>query len=152
MRELREVEKLVLGTWRRRKGEREEEYGCNEIGHPSRWKLGGQLLRGWYAKKPFLDYCRDCYKTTTWLKAYSMSIFLVVHHSKWNIPEDVRSKVVLPPSFRAQVGRPRKKRFKSTGEHDNGKTRDCTICKNLVTIDKIVRMLSLVRLLHHAHP
>ncbi|KAK3188837.1 hypothetical protein Dsin_028398 [Dipteronia sinensis] len=41
----------------------------------------------------------------------------------------ISKKVVHPPPFRAQAGRPKKKRFKSAGEHGNGKTRNCTICK-----------------------
>ncbi|KAK2637551.1 hypothetical protein Ddye_032343 [Dipteronia dyeriana] len=82
-----------------------------------------------YAKKSLPDYCGDCYKTTSWVKAYVGTIFHVGHPSDWNIPEDVRSKAVLPPPFYAQAGRPRKKRFKSVGEHGNGKTRNCTICK-----------------------
>ncbi|KAK2662492.1 hypothetical protein Ddye_001066 [Dipteronia dyeriana] len=82
-----------------------------------------------YAKKPLPDYCGDCYKTTSWVEAYAETIFSVGHPNDWNIPEDVRSKVVLPPHFRSQAGRPRKKKFKSAGEHGNGKTRNCTICK-----------------------
>ncbi|KAK3222173.1 hypothetical protein Dsin_009198 [Dipteronia sinensis] len=82
-----------------------------------------------YAKKPFPYFCGDCYKTTSWLEAYSGNIFPVGHPSEWNIPQDVRSKVVHPPRFCAQAGRPKKKRFKSAGEHGNGKTRNCTICK-----------------------
>ena len=27
-----------------------QEYGYKEIGHLSQWKLGGQLLRGWFDK------------------------------------------------------------------------------------------------------
>ncbi|KAK2655375.1 hypothetical protein Ddye_008427 [Dipteronia dyeriana] len=82
-----------------------------------------------YAKKPLPDYCGDCYKTTSWVEAYAGTIFPVGHPNDWNIPEDVQSKVVLPPPFRAQAGRSRKKIFKSTEEHGNGKTRKCTICK-----------------------
>ncbi|KAK2648780.1 hypothetical protein Ddye_016269 [Dipteronia dyeriana] len=70
-----------------------------------------------YAKKPLPGYYGDCYKTTSWVEAYAGTIFPVGHPSDWNIPEDVRSKVVLPPPFHAQAGRPRKKRFKSVGEH-----------------------------------
>ena len=58
----------------------------------------------------------------------SRNIFPVGHPSEWNIPEDVRSRVVYPPPFRAQAGRPKKKRYKSAGEYRNGKTRNCTIC------------------------
>ncbi|KAK2653514.1 hypothetical protein Ddye_013370 [Dipteronia dyeriana] len=82
-----------------------------------------------YAKKKFLDYYGDYYKTTSWVEAYAESIFPVGYPSEWNIPEDVRSKVVLSPPFRGQDERPRKMRFKSTREHGNGKTRNYTICK-----------------------
>ncbi|KAK0584164.1 hypothetical protein LWI29_008551 [Acer saccharum] len=81
-----------------------------------------------FAKKPFVDFCGDCYKTTSWVEAYSRNIFPVGHPSEWNIPEDVRSRVVYPPAFRAQAGRPKKKRYKSAGEYRNGKTRNYTIC------------------------
>ncbi|KAK0574903.1 hypothetical protein LWI29_030670 [Acer saccharum] len=73
-----------------------------------------------FAKKPFVDFCGDCYKTTSWVEAYSRSIIPVGHPSEWNIPEDVRSRVVYPPPFRAQAGRPKKKRFKSAGSHTLG--------------------------------
>ncbi|KAK2663510.1 hypothetical protein Ddye_002084 [Dipteronia dyeriana] len=82
-----------------------------------------------YSKKPLPDYCGDCYKTTSWVEAYAGIISPIGHPNDWNIPEDVRSKVVLLPPFRAQAGRPRKKRFKSAGEHGNGKIKNCTICK-----------------------
>ncbi|KAK3229652.1 hypothetical protein Dsin_001533 [Dipteronia sinensis] len=62
-----------------------------------------------YAKKVFTYFCGNCYKTTSWLEAYSGNIFPVGHPSDWNIPQDVRSKVVHPPPFRAQDGRPKKK-------------------------------------------
>ncbi|KAK2659004.1 hypothetical protein Ddye_005537 [Dipteronia dyeriana] len=54
-----------------------------------------------YAKKPLPDYCGDSYKTTSWVKVYTGTIFPVEHPSDWNISEDVRSKVVLSPHFRA---------------------------------------------------
>ncbi|KAK0575922.1 hypothetical protein LWI29_009182 [Acer saccharum] len=81
-----------------------------------------------FAKKSFGDFCGDCYKTTSWVEAYSGNIFPVGHPSEWTIPEGVRSMVVYPPLFRAQAGRPKKKRYKSAGEHRNGNTRHCTIC------------------------
>ncbi|KAK0599945.1 hypothetical protein LWI29_010074 [Acer saccharum] len=81
-----------------------------------------------FAKKPFGDFCGDCYKTTSWVEAYSGNIFPVSHPSEWTIPEGVRSMVVYSPPFRAQAGRPKKKRYKSAGEHRNGNTRHCTIC------------------------
>ncbi|KAK0576488.1 hypothetical protein LWI29_018253 [Acer saccharum] len=80
-----------------------------------------------FAKKLVADFCGDCYKTTSWLKHIPRNIFPVGHPSDWTIPEDVSSRVVYPSPFRAQAGRPKKKRFKSAGEHRNGKTRNCTI-------------------------
>ena len=62
------------------------------------------------------------------VEAYSGNIFPVGHPSDWTIPEDVRSRVVYLPPFRAQAGRLKKKRYKSSGEHRNGKTINCTIC------------------------
>ncbi|KAK0594034.1 hypothetical protein LWI29_024690 [Acer saccharum] len=52
-----------------------------------------------FAKKPFGDFCGDCYKTTSWVEAYSGNIFPVGHPSEWTIPEGVRSMVVYPPPF-----------------------------------------------------
>ncbi|KAK0576211.1 hypothetical protein LWI29_013739 [Acer saccharum] len=87
-----------------------------------------EMIQKWFAKKPFVDFCGDCYKTTSWVEAYSRNIFPIGHPSEWNTPEDVRSRVVYPPHFRAQAGRLKKKRYKSVGEYRNGKTRNCTIC------------------------
>ncbi|KAK0605363.1 hypothetical protein LWI29_025900 [Acer saccharum] len=81
-----------------------------------------------FMKKPSTDFCVDCYKTTNWVEAYSGTIFPIGHPSEWTIPGDVRSRVVHSPPFRVQAGRPKKKRFKSAGEHINGKTINCTIC------------------------
>ncbi|KAK0598497.1 hypothetical protein LWI29_035219 [Acer saccharum] len=90
--------------------------------------VAAQSCPATFTKKPFAYFCGDCYKTTSWVEAYSGNIFPVGHPSEWTIPEDVRSRVVYPPPFRAQAGRPKNKRFKSAGEHRNGKTRNCTIC------------------------
>ncbi|KAK0572686.1 hypothetical protein LWI29_035455 [Acer saccharum] len=81
-----------------------------------------------FCKKKFGDFCSDFYKTSTWLESYSGVIFPVGHPSEWNTPEEVRSEVVLPPEWRPQAGRPRKKRVPSAGEH-GPTTRYCTICK-----------------------
>ncbi|KAK3183029.1 hypothetical protein Dsin_030315 [Dipteronia sinensis] len=56
-------------------------------------------------------------------------IWQVGHPTEWNIPQDVQSKIIHLPPFCVQAGRPKKKRFKYAGEHGNGKTRNCTICK-----------------------
>ncbi|XP_020409192.1 uncharacterized protein LOC109946269 [Prunus persica] len=45
------------------------------------------------------------YTRKTWMDAYSDSIYLVQPHGMWDISEDVRSRVVLPPMARVMPGR-----------------------------------------------
>ncbi|XP_020417870.1 uncharacterized protein LOC109948619 [Prunus persica] len=45
------------------------------------------------------------YTQKTWMDAYSDSIYPVQPHGIWDIPEDVRSRVVLPPMARVMPGR-----------------------------------------------
>ncbi|XP_020424448.1 uncharacterized protein LOC109950309 [Prunus persica] len=45
------------------------------------------------------------YTRKTWMDAYSDSIYPVQPHGMWDIPEDVRSRVVLPPMARVMPGR-----------------------------------------------
>ncbi|KAK2658316.1 hypothetical protein Ddye_004849 [Dipteronia dyeriana] len=56
---------------------------------PRAWIIPGAER---YTKIPFSNYYGDCYKTTSWVEAYSGSIFLVGHSSDWNNLEDVQSK------------------------------------------------------------
>ncbi|XP_020412431.1 uncharacterized protein LOC109947187 [Prunus persica] len=56
------------------------------------------------------------YTRKTWMDAYSDSIYLVQPHEMWDIPEDVRSRVVLPPMARVMPGRRKKIRIPSQGE------------------------------------
>ncbi|KAK0578839.1 hypothetical protein LWI29_017011 [Acer saccharum] len=70
-----------------------------------------------FCKKKFVDFCSDFYKTSTWLESYFGVIFPVGHPNKWNTPKEVRSEVVLPPEWRPQANRPRKKNVSSAGEH-----------------------------------
>ncbi|KAK0585066.1 hypothetical protein LWI29_022968 [Acer saccharum] len=102
-----------------------------------------------FAKKPVADFCGDCYKTTSWVEAYSRNIFPVGHPSDWTILEDVSSRVVYPPPFRAQAGRPKKKRFKSAGNIEMERQKIAQFVVNPVTTDKIVKMLNHVRFLYH---
>ncbi|KAK3225150.1 hypothetical protein Dsin_005012 [Dipteronia sinensis] len=81
-----------------------------------------------FCKKKFVDFSSDFYKTSTWLESYSGVIFPVGHPSEWNTPEEVGSKFVLPPEWRAQAGRPRKNKVPSAGEHGR-RSEYCTICK-----------------------
>jgi hypothetical protein len=42
-----------------------QEYGYKEIGHLSRWKLGGQLLRGWFDMQEYgYKICRFIFPDT----------------------------------------------------------------------------------------
>ncbi|KAL6269645.1 hypothetical protein ACE6H2_026556 [Prunus campanulata] len=56
------------------------------------------------------------YTRKTWMDAYSDSIYPVQPHGRWDIPEDVRSQVVLPPMARVMPGRRKKLRIPSHGE------------------------------------
>ncbi|XP_008238611.1 PREDICTED: uncharacterized protein LOC103337228 [Prunus mume] len=56
------------------------------------------------------------YTRNTWMNAYSDIIYQVQPHGMWDIPEDVRSRVVLPPMARVMPGRRKKIRIPSQGE------------------------------------
>ncbi|XP_020426604.1 uncharacterized protein LOC109950869 [Prunus persica] len=56
------------------------------------------------------------YTRKTWMDAYSDTIYPVQPHGMWDIPEDVRSRVVLPPMARVMLGRRKKIRIPSQGE------------------------------------
>ncbi|KAK0578920.1 hypothetical protein LWI29_018365 [Acer saccharum] len=90
--------------------------------------FGGPNRDTCFVKKKIVDFCSDFYKTSTWLESYSGVIFSVGHPTEWNTLEEVRSKIVLPPEWRPQAGRPRKKRVPSASEHGR-RTRYYTICK-----------------------
>ncbi|KAK0599876.1 hypothetical protein LWI29_009386 [Acer saccharum] len=102
-----------------------------------------------FAKKPFGDFCGDCYKTTSWVEAYSGNIFPVGHPSEWTIPEGVRSMVVYPPPFRAQAGRPKRRDTNLPGNIEMVTQDIARFVVNPVTTDKIVGMHSHVRFLYH---
>ncbi|XP_020415464.1 uncharacterized protein LOC109947988 [Prunus persica] len=56
------------------------------------------------------------YTRKTWMDAYSDSIYPVQPQGMWDIPEDVRSRVVLPPMARVMPGIRKKIRIPSQGE------------------------------------
>ncbi|XP_020426633.1 uncharacterized protein LOC109950888 [Prunus persica] len=56
------------------------------------------------------------YTRKTWMDAYSDSIYPVQPHGMWDTPEDIRSRVVLPPMARVMPGRRKKLRIPSQGE------------------------------------
>ncbi|CAL2228252.1 unnamed protein product [Prunus armeniaca] len=56
------------------------------------------------------------YTRKTWIDAYSDSIYPIQPHGMWDIPKDVRNRVVLPPIARVMLGRRKKIRIPSQGE------------------------------------
>ncbi|XP_017976370.1 PREDICTED: uncharacterized protein LOC108661901 [Theobroma cacao] len=63
-----------------------------------------------------IEFCTDYYKTTVFVEGYLGSIRPVRHLNEWDIPPHVKQIVVLPPLWRGQAGRPRRKRIPSAGE------------------------------------
>ncbi|XP_017973327.1 PREDICTED: uncharacterized protein LOC108661392 [Theobroma cacao] len=62
-------------------------------------------------KHSAIEFCLDYYKTRSWAEGYVIPIRPVRHPSEWDIPDDIQQNVFLPPSWRGQVGRPRRKRI-----------------------------------------
>ncbi|WRX34370.1 zinc finger protein [Theobroma cacao] len=63
-----------------------------------------------------IEFCADYYKTTIFVDVYSRSIRPVGHLSEWDIPPHVKQIIFLPPPWRGQAGRPRRRRIPSAGE------------------------------------
>ena len=61
------------------------------------------------------------------MAAYAGAIFPVPDPDEWTVPEDIRNMIVLPPPWRLQAGRPRKKRIPSAGEI-SGRVLKCSHC------------------------
>ncbi|KAK0601402.1 hypothetical protein LWI29_023913 [Acer saccharum] len=62
------------------------------------------------------DYCSHYYHKETLATAYGSSIYPVGPMEEWDVPDDIQSRVVLPPKGRKPRGRPAKKRKPSRGE------------------------------------
>ncbi|XP_008241889.1 PREDICTED: uncharacterized protein LOC103340274 [Prunus mume] len=76
------------------------------------------------------------YTRKTWMDAYSDSIYPIQPHGMWDIPEDVRSRVVLPPIARVMPGRRKKIRIPSQGEGTI--RRKCSSYRDTPTIPSVV--------------
>ncbi|XP_017970363.1 PREDICTED: uncharacterized protein LOC108660628 [Theobroma cacao] len=63
-----------------------------------------------------IEFCTDYYNKIVFVEGYSGSIMLVGHPSEWDIPPYVKQIVVVPPPWRGQAGRPRRRRIPSAGE------------------------------------
>ncbi|EOY21078.1 Uncharacterized protein TCM_012395 [Theobroma cacao] len=68
------------------------------------------------AFKITIEFCSDYYKTRSWVEGYAVPIYSIGHPSKWDISHNVQEIIVLPPTWRGQVGRPRWKRIPSARE------------------------------------
>ncbi|XP_017978256.1 PREDICTED: uncharacterized protein LOC108662415 [Theobroma cacao] len=67
-------------------------------------------------KRAAIEFCSDYYKTRSWAKGYAVPIRPVGHLSEWDIPDDVQQIIILPPSWRGQAGKSKRKRIASVGE------------------------------------
>ncbi|XP_017980979.1 PREDICTED: uncharacterized protein LOC108663008 [Theobroma cacao] len=67
-------------------------------------------------KREAIEFYADYYKTTVLVEDYSGSILLAGHPSEWDIPPHVKQIVILPPLWRSQAGRPRRRKIPSAGE------------------------------------
>ncbi|XP_017972759.1 PREDICTED: uncharacterized protein LOC108661277 [Theobroma cacao] len=74
-----------------------------------------------------IEFCTDYYKTTVLVEDYSGSIRPVRHPSEWDILPHVKQIIILPPAWRGQAGRPRRRRIPSVGE--GNRAQKCLQCK-----------------------
>ncbi|RVW79478.1 hypothetical protein CK203_050069 [Vitis vinifera] len=73
-------------------------------------------LRVRYAHMSCYPLCSKYYTVNSLLSSYAESIYPPRHQTDWMIPDDIGSRVVLPPKTRRPTGRPRKERIPSGGE------------------------------------
>ncbi|KAM6574976.1 hypothetical protein CsatA_023303 [Cannabis sativa] len=71
------------------------------------------------------NYCSGYYTTGTWLETYSSSTYPVHNHTTWDVPQNIKVIIVLPPNQKIRSGRPRKRRFIADWDTKN---RRCSKC------------------------
>ncbi|RVX20202.1 hypothetical protein CK203_004545 [Vitis vinifera] len=69
-----------------------------------------------YAHMSCSSLCSKYYTLNSLLSSYAESIYLPGHQRDWMIPDDISSRVVLPPKTRRLAGIPRNERILSGGE------------------------------------
>ncbi|XP_050217675.1 uncharacterized protein LOC126668527 [Mercurialis annua] len=79
-----------------------------------------------YNKNPLL-YCTKYYMTETYINTYSHTVYPMTNKSTWNIPQEVKEVIVLPPESRTKSGRPKKKRF--VAGHEKRSKNTCSVGK-----------------------
>ncbi|KAK0580131.1 hypothetical protein LWI29_036815 [Acer saccharum] len=79
-----------------------------------------------FTKTNFNSFCHDYY-STSWLQtAYAPPINPVPYVSIWEVPEEVKCMIVLPPKSKRQSSRPKEIRVPSAGEVT--RIQHCTKC------------------------
>ncbi|XP_060965465.1 uncharacterized protein LOC133034401 [Cannabis sativa] len=73
-------------------------------------------------------YCSDYYTKKNWLATYSGTVYPIGHQSEWEVPEEVKNIIVLPPHERVKSGRPKTLRRKNL----DGKRINTTSAANVV--------------------
>ncbi|XP_055961512.1 uncharacterized protein LOC130015425 [Mercurialis annua] len=72
------------------------------------------------------QYCSIYYMKETMLATYSETVFPMAKEDEWDIPQQVKEFLVLPPQHKTKSGRPKKQRYKSSSEKTANAT--CTRC------------------------
>ncbi|XP_050211806.1 uncharacterized protein LOC126661964 [Mercurialis annua] len=72
------------------------------------------------------QYCSIYYMKETMLATYSETVFPMAKEDEWDVPQQVKDFIVLPPQHKTKSGRPKKERFKHTWE--KLKHAKCTRC------------------------
>ena len=62
------------------------------------------------------SYCSVYYTTDMYIRTYMGAIFPLGDHNDWNVPEEVKARVVLAPDQKRKSGRPKEKRIPSKRE------------------------------------
>ncbi|XP_022888669.1 uncharacterized protein LOC111404142 [Olea europaea var. sylvestris] len=67
-------------------------------------------------KEDSYSYCSVFYTTNMYIQTYSASIFPLGDHNEWNVPDEVRARIILAPNPKRKSGQPKEKRIPSKGE------------------------------------
>ncbi|KAL5545674.1 hypothetical protein UlMin_005361 [Ulmus minor] len=62
------------------------------------------------------EYCSKWYDIVMYKNTYNGSLNPVGDKEDWNIPEDIKQEILLPPIYKPAVGRRKKQRYKSATE------------------------------------
>ncbi|WCJ32828.1 hypothetical protein M5689_014228 [Euphorbia peplus] len=74
------------------------------------------------------EFCSGYYTKESMLNTYEGTVFPVPKQDTWEVPAEVKDRIVLPPSCRIRSGRPRKRIVKSVWESKSQNS--CSRCGN----------------------